>query len=298
VKNTHNKTFGIALLLCTAGLALIGLFYNLNTIRLSWRTSTPSPGLTTITLTFTNGTSLPARVATGTPVPTISRTPILTSIPKLSPPSHTTSLTATEEPSLLEANCIPPFTLRQTGLVTRVIDGDTIEVQLDDGVISRVRYIGIDAPGRDELWFMESNSANSGLVAGKTITLVKDVSEVDQYDRLLRYVMVEDVFVNYELVRQGLADIAFYPPDLACREAFLQAAQSAREAKIGIWGPLPQPWQDDSDRSNCDPSYPTVCIPPYPPDLECLDIPYRHFEVNPPDPHFFDGDFDGLGCEG
>jgi micrococcal nuclease len=59
---------------------------------------------------------------------------------------------------------------------------------------------------------MESNSANSGLVAGKTITLVKDVSEVDQYDRLLRYVMVEDVFVNNELVRQGLADIAFTLP--------------------------------------------------------------------------------------
>ena len=49
--------------------------------------------------------------------------------------------------------------------------------------------------------------------------------------------------------------------------------------------------------TNCDPSYPTVCIPPPPPDLDCADIPYRHFEVLPPDPHGFDGDHDGVGCE-
>jgi len=50
-------------------------------------------------------------------------------------------------------------------------------------------------------------------------------------------------------------------------------------------------------RSNCDPSYPTVCIPPPPPDLDCKDIPYRNFVVLPPDPHHFDGDGDGIGCE-
>jgi hypothetical protein len=49
---------------------------------------------------------------------------------------------------------------------------------------------------------------------------------------------------------------------------------------------------------NCDPSYPTVCIPPPPPDLNCPDIPYRNFAVRPPDPHGFDGnDNDGVGCE-
>jgi len=48
---------------------------------------------------------------------------------------------------------------------------------------------------------------------------------------------------------------------------------------------------------DCDPSYPTVCIPPSPPDLDCADVPYRRFEVLPPDPHRFDGDHNGLGCE-
>ena len=47
----------------------------------------------------------------------------------------------------------------------------------------------------------------------------------------------------------------------------------------------------------CDPSYPTVCIPPPPPDLDCKDIPYRRFAVRPPDPHHFDGGGDGVGCE-
>ena len=48
---------------------------------------------------------------------------------------------------------------------------------------------------------------------------------------------------------------------------------------------------------NCDPAYPDVCIPPPPPDLDCKDIPYRNFRVLPPDPHRFDRDRDGIGCE-
>jgi hypothetical protein len=49
--------------------------------------------------------------------------------------------------------------------------------------------------------------------------------------------------------------------------------------------------------SDCHPSYPTVCIPPPPPDLNCGDIPFRRFAVVPPDPHGFDTDSDGIGCE-
>ncbi|GIW13027.1 MAG: hypothetical protein KatS3mg062_0466 [Tepidiforma sp.] len=48
---------------------------------------------------------------------------------------------------------------------------------------------------------------------------------------------------------------------------------------------------------SCDPSYPDVCIPPFPPDLDCGDIPFRRFRVLPPDPHGFDRDHDGIGCE-
>lgn len=48
---------------------------------------------------------------------------------------------------------------------------------------------------------------------------------------------------------------------------------------------------------SCDPSYPTVCIAPPPPDLNCADVPYKKFQVLEPDPHGFDNDNDGVGCE-
>src|SRR5690606_30803807 len=56
--------------------------------------------------------------------------------------------------------------------------------------------------------------------------------------------------------------------------------------------PIPTPTPGD-----CDPSYPDVCIAPPPPDLDCGDIPYTRFRVIGSDPHRFDGDGDGIGCE-
>ena len=47
----------------------------------------------------------------------------------------------------------------------------------------------------------------------------------------------------------------------------------------------------------CDRAYPTVCIDPYPPDVDCGEIAYRRFQVLRPDPHGFDRDRDGVGCE-
>lgn len=57
--------------------------------------------------------------------------------------------------------------------------------------------------------------------------------------------------------------------------------------------PQPEPEQD----KECDPSYPEVCIPPYPPDLNCGDISQRRFTVVDPDSHGFDRDRDGVGCK-
>lgn len=68
--------------------------------------------------------------------------------------------------------------------------------------------------------------------------------------------------------------------------AFLHRVETPRTAP-----PYPAP------APPCDPSYPTVCIPSPPPDLDCPDIPHRDFAVRQPDPHRFDGDRDGVGCE-
>jgi len=63
--------------------------------------------------------------------------------------------------------------------------------------------------------------------------------------------------------------------------------------------PTSQPTQSPQIQSQnqCDSSYPGVCIPPYPPDLDCGEIQYANFRVIQPDPHRFDGDKDGIGCE-
>jgi len=55
--------------------------------------------------------------------------------------------------------------------------------------------------------------------------------------------------------------------------------------------------QQVQSQNQCDSSYPSVCIPPYPPDLDCGEIGYSNFKVVQPDPHRFDGDKDGIGCE-
>jgi micrococcal nuclease len=119
-------------------------------------------------------------------------------------------------------------------MVTRVIDGDTIEI--DTG--QRVRYIGIDTPEvypEEEAYGMEAWQANRQLVEGKKIRLEADVSETDKYGRLLRYVYADDILVNAELVRLGLAEAKAYPPDIKYQEILEQLESEAREAGRGIW---------------------------------------------------------------
>jgi micrococcal nuclease len=61
--------------------------------------------------------------------------------------------------------------------------------------------------------------------------------------------------------------------------------------------PTPIPAPTAASASNCHPSYPDVCIPPPPPDLDCPQIPFKNIRVLPPDPHRLDGNKDGVGCE-
>jgi endonuclease YncB( thermonuclease family) len=119
-----------------------------------------------------------------------------------------------------------------TAQVRRVIDGDTIDVFLNDEV-QRVRYIGMNTPERDEPCYDEATEANKDLVAGEIVLLVKDTSETDRFDRLLRYVYVDNTFVNAELVEQGFAEAALYRPDDEHYDMFREAEQVAAEAGLG-----------------------------------------------------------------
>jgi micrococcal nuclease len=138
-------------------------------------------------------------------------------------------------------SCIPDNP-PQTGLVSQVVDGDSIRVILEDGLTYSVRYIGMDTPentSQVEYFGPEATAKNTELVWGKVVTLIKDVSETDRFGRLLRYVLVEDVFVNYELVAQGYANVASFPPDVACIPTFQAAERKAAASKLGLWGMPP-----------------------------------------------------------
>ncbi len=131
---------------------------------------------------------------------------------------------------LLYGCASPPDTAR----VIQVIDGDTITIE--GGY--RIRYIGIDAPEvypQVEAFGMEAWQANRKLVEGQEIRLERDVSETDRYDRLLRYVYVDDVLVNAELVWQGLARAKAYPPDTRHQDYLEKMEDEAREAGRGMW---------------------------------------------------------------
>jgi endonuclease YncB( thermonuclease family) len=138
-----------------------------------------------------------------------------------------------EVESFPSTNVIPDGDLAE---VINVIDGDTIDVLLN-GREYRVRYVGVDTPERDEPYYQEAVDVNRNLVSRQTVILVRDVSETDQYGRLLRYIYLEDgTFVNAELMRQGVARLVTFPPDVAQQDYFLQLQQEARNAGIGLWG--------------------------------------------------------------
>ncbi|GAB4409892.1 MAG: hypothetical protein Kow00123_23400 [Anaerolineales bacterium] len=126
----------------------------------------------------------------------------------------------------------------ETARVVRVIDGDTIVVDIN-GQTYRLRYIGIDTPEPDQPFGREAAEKNAELVSGRIVELEKDVSEVDRYGRLLRYVWIGDMMVNRELVCRGYATVATYPPDVKYQDIFLRCEREARGASRGLWGAQP-----------------------------------------------------------
>jgi len=119
---------------------------------------------------------------------------------------------------------------------TRVIDGDTIEIEDETGKKYRVRYIGIDTPETSEDYGNIATEKNKELVEGKVIKLEKDISNTDKYGRILAYVYVGDIFINAYLVQEGYAQIFTYPPDVKHADYFLELQQEAKENNKGLWG--------------------------------------------------------------
>jgi micrococcal nuclease len=126
------------------------------------------------------------------------------------------------------------------GYVTRVPTGDALYVAVGR-VIETVRYIGIRRPeivhptrGR-EPYEEVAREANRQLVEGKWVTLTLDAQQRDRYGQLLAYVYVGNRFVNAELVHQGYAEAATYPPNVRYQDYFLGLERGARAAGRGLW---------------------------------------------------------------
>ena len=148
--------------------------------------------------------------------------------------------------------------LLERAKVVRVIDGDTAVMEVispmlpekEIGIEERVRFIGINTPEsttRHEPYGEEASEFTKKALAGKMVYLEKDVSNRDRYDRLLRYVWLEEPKTGSEeeirtkmfnaiLVLEGYAQAATYPPDVKYSDYFVQFQKEARSQNLGLWG--------------------------------------------------------------
>ncbi len=142
--------------------------------------------------------------------------------------------------------------------VVKHVDGDTVYVKFEDGKIGKIRIIGVDAPElakenrAAEFYAKEASEYLHDLIYGKTVYLEKDVSDRDQYGRLLRYVWLESSLnnvdfdnitetdlvnhmVNAKLLANGYAKLVTFPPDVKYHESFRKFNKEAREDNLGLW---------------------------------------------------------------
>ncbi|HJV08781.1 MAG TPA: thermonuclease family protein [Acidimicrobiales bacterium] len=221
--------------------------------------------------------------------------------------------------------------------VTRVIDGDTIEVSGG----TRVRLIGVDAPETVEpgapvgcFGLEATRYLNELIPAGSPIRLVYDVGRLDQYGRTLAYVykLTDGVFVNRALLRNGFAAQLTVSPNVNHAEAFRTAVAEARTASLGLWASCQTTTTTTAPRvtvppttappatrglvtpastttipagSGCHPSYSGACVPMGFSDVDCAGgsgdgpgyVSAKRFQVVGADVYRLDSDNDGIACE-
>lgn len=279
-------------------------------------------------------------VAGGTNGPGIGIGALATKAPVTKPPVaiHNTVAPATIpaatwtplQPSPTLSPSPTPSQVREPARLVRVIDGDTLEVELK-GQSERVRLIGVDSPetNRGPLCYGAEAAEKAQQLLGASdgrVMLEKDVSERDRYGRLLRYVWLpgqgEPTMLNLEMAKQGYARAATYPPDVKHQQHFEEAEAQARTQNLGLWGacsrfgaPLttktPSPAAVTPTVDAGQPPVgsvaptPTLLYDPNGPDRNCSDFPTQadaqrfYIAAGGPqrDPHRLDNDHDGVACE-
>jgi micrococcal nuclease len=188
----------------------------------------------------------------------------------------------------------PSGAFTKQGMVTYVVDGDTVDVTLRGGGRERVRLIGIDTPESGSCYAERAAAQARRLALRKRVVLKGDPTQDtrDRYGRLLAYVWTAaGKDVGYQLVGGGFAKVYVYAAPFQRLAAYRRAEVSARSAARGVWDCVER-------EEGCHPSY-TPCLP-VTGDLDCADVrvlgkaPVR---VSGSDPYRLDGDDDGWGCE-
>ena len=192
-------------------------------------------------------------------------------------------------------------------LVTRVIDGDTIDVK-DGNREYRVRFAQVDAPETNECYGSQATNWLTQQLLSKRVKLERTTNgpDEDQYGRKVREVWLGSTSINVEIVRRGYAEhyesFSSEDPDLAQRIA--AAEDSAQANGRGLWTDCAEP--DPDPKPGCTPGYKTAdgsCIDDHDDDgngdVNCdeVDASAKPVQVTGSDPYGLDGDGDGIGCE-
>jgi endonuclease YncB( thermonuclease family) len=179
-----------------------------------------------------------------------------------------------------------------TFVVTRVVDGDTVELGSGD----TVRLVGIDTPEVGSCGADRAAASLERLVLNKRVRLTVSDEDHDRYGRLLRYVDVGPQDAGLRLIKSGLATARYDSRDgygFHTREpVYISADRGSRNVRCA---PPPSPRPPPSGGGNCAAGY-RPCIPPSPPDLDCGDVD-GPISVSGSDPHALDADGDGVACE-
>ena len=144
-----------------------------------------------------------------------------------------------------------------TIIVSKVIDGDTIELKTGE----TVRLLGINTPEIGQPCYEEATNRLKELIEGKQIRLESDVVDKDQYGRLLRHVFIDNTFVNLVMVREGYAHVYIVQPNVNYENEMYDAQTSAIYEEGCMWKkPTPESGEN-------------IC------DNRCIGIDYFHWNA-------------------
>ena len=124
--------------------------------------------------------------------------------------------------------------------VTKVIDGDTVELMGGD----KVRLLSIDTPEKGELYYQEATDLLKQYTLGKLVDLSYADKRRDKYGRLLAYLYVDSVFVNKMILENGLGYLYLFKDTeskMQTTKELLEAQRNAIDAQIGIWSIIYSP---------------------------------------------------------